>query len=325
MRPGTGWGVAAVKPAQPPGRLPLSLLLLAVWFGLVAGLLELALLVVRVHGFEKGFFLRSRHFIWMVPASDVMILGTWGLLLALASRRGSRLPQQVVIASFLFLACMSLLLLVRGLHAVTCVLMSVGIAYRTARSIARDDRLPRLWRLIRVTSPVLIVILAAVVATAIARDSARRSPIAEPIAAGAKFGAERPVDRPGHRPRRSPQPARLRPRHDPEPDAPGEPRSPLPASAASAPWTLPSHASLFTGRWPHDLLVERLGWLDGTHTTLAEFLGRRGYLPGDSSPTSSSAATNQACRGVSRRIAITRSRPAMLPARPVSAGSWLGT
>ena len=46
---------------------------------------------------------------------------------------------------------------------------------------------------------------------------------------------------------------------------------------ATAPWTAPSHASMFTGRWCHELSV---GWnrpLDGTSPTLAEFLGARGY------------------------------------------------
>ena len=45
---------------------------------------------------------------------------------------------------------------------------------------------------------------------------------------------------------------------------------------AAAPWTLPSHASMFTGWWPHELDVERLDRLDPTCTTLAEFL-HRGY------------------------------------------------
>ena len=93
---------------------------MAGWFGLAAGLLELALLVVRVQVFEKGFFLRSTHFVWMVPVSDLAIFGSWGLLLALASGLGWRLPTRWVIGSLLFLACASQLLLVRGLHSVTC-------------------------------------------------------------------------------------------------------------------------------------------------------------------------------------------------------------
>jgi arylsulfatase A-like enzyme len=49
------------------------------------------------------------------------------------------------------------------------------------------------------------------------------------------------------------------------------------AVQAPSSWTLPSHASMFTGRWPHELSA---GWhtpLDGTYPTLSEYLGTRGY------------------------------------------------
>jgi arylsulfatase A-like enzyme len=46
---------------------------------------------------------------------------------------------------------------------------------------------------------------------------------------------------------------------------------------STAPWTLPSHASMMTGRWPHELSVGPDLPLDGTFPTLAEVLGREGY------------------------------------------------
>ena len=46
---------------------------------------------------------------------------------------------------------------------------------------------------------------------------------------------------------------------------------------ATSSWTLPSHASMFTGRWPHELSAGWLTPLDRTYPTLAEFLGSRGY------------------------------------------------
>ena len=48
------------------------------------------------------------------------------------------------------------------------------------------------------------------------------------------------------------------------------------ARAASS-WTLPSHATMFTGRWLHELSAGWVTPLDETHRTLAEFLGDRGY------------------------------------------------
>src|SRR5262249_31529412 len=46
---------------------------------------------------------------------------------------------------------------------------------------------------------------------------------------------------------------------------------------APSSWTLPSHATMFTGRWHHELSVGWLAPLDETRPTLAEFLGARGY------------------------------------------------
>jgi arylsulfatase A-like enzyme len=48
------------------------------------------------------------------------------------------------------------------------------------------------------------------------------------------------------------------------------------ARAASS-WTLPSHATMFTGRWMHELSVGWLNPLDCARPTLAEYLGERGY------------------------------------------------
>ena len=70
-------------------------------------------------------------------------------------------------------------------------------------------------------------------------------------------------------------------------DDAGTPRNRLRAKAAefrrfdearaAAPWTLASHASLFSGRWPHELGVKWLTPLRGNFPTLAEYLGSRGY------------------------------------------------
>jgi arylsulfatase A-like enzyme len=49
------------------------------------------------------------------------------------------------------------------------------------------------------------------------------------------------------------------------------------AARSGSSWTLPSHATMFTGRWLHELSVGWLTPLDQKHATLAEFLGDRGY------------------------------------------------
>jgi arylsulfatase A-like enzyme len=46
---------------------------------------------------------------------------------------------------------------------------------------------------------------------------------------------------------------------------------------ATAPWTLASHASLFTGRWPHELDVQWITPLRSNFPALADYLGSQGY------------------------------------------------
>jgi arylsulfatase A-like enzyme len=46
---------------------------------------------------------------------------------------------------------------------------------------------------------------------------------------------------------------------------------------ATAPWTLPSHASMFSGRWPHQIGVHWNTPLRPNFPTLAEYLGSHGY------------------------------------------------
>jgi arylsulfatase A-like enzyme len=61
----------------------------------------------------------------------------------------------------------------------------------------------------------------------------------------------------------------------------------------SAPWTLPSHASMFTGLAPHKLSTDFDRPLDGVPPTLAEVLRRRGYTTGGfvANPTYAARAT----------------------------------
>jgi arylsulfatase A-like enzyme len=49
---------------------------------------------------------------------------------------------------------------------------------------------------------------------------------------------------------------------------------------STASWTTPSHFSMVTGRFPHELIGSRRNVMDATHPTLAEVLGARGYVSG---------------------------------------------
>ncbi|MBK6457736.1 MAG: sulfatase [Gemmatimonadetes bacterium] len=49
---------------------------------------------------------------------------------------------------------------------------------------------------------------------------------------------------------------------------------------STAPWTVPSHASMLTGKYPHELTVDWLTPLDDTTPTLAAAMARKGFATG---------------------------------------------
>ncbi len=203
-------------------RLP-EVLVLAAWWGLAAGLLELLLLVLRVQVFEKGFFLRSPHFVWMIPVSDVLIYVSVGVVILLVS--GGRLPMRWTTGIFLCLASLSQLLLVRGLSSLACVFIATGVAVRASRWI--EDCGSRYWRVLRFRGA------PAVAGTGCALGPGDRQRRACPARA-IKWTPRRPrresqrhSDRPGHGPCGSPGALWLSSRDCPQPRAPGRAGSPI--------------------------------------------------------------------------------------------------
>ena len=68
---------------------PIDLFLMMLWFGMIAGLVELALVLAQ-RGLTDRISLASlrtsRHFVWMIPAADALLFGVCGLLFAWVGR-----------------------------------------------------------------------------------------------------------------------------------------------------------------------------------------------------------------------------------------------
>ncbi len=65
--------------AKPLGLV--SMLLLSAWCGLVAGLLEVGTIVVRKSAFDVNhLYGMSRHFVWLIPVSNLCVFFTLGVL-----------------------------------------------------------------------------------------------------------------------------------------------------------------------------------------------------------------------------------------------------
>jgi arylsulfatase A-like enzyme len=253
-----------------------TLVALSACCGLLSGLLEVGAIVVRKHTVDiNQLYGMSREFVWLIPMTNLCIFVVAGVVCSLTvliwPARGRWLGLRLLCA----LAILPpLLAAFPQIYAIAWLIVAVGLAARLVPVIERrgvdfgpsvlgglclliglvislagflwsSDRI-REWRehnqpLPPPNSPnLMLVVLDTVAANHLHLHGYERatSPTLDELARrGISF------DR----------------------------------AQTAATWTLPSHASMFTGRWPHEFSANWLTPLDRAHPTLAEFLGFRGY------------------------------------------------
>jgi arylsulfatase A-like enzyme len=260
--------------AKRPGLM--SLLLLSAWCGLVAGLLEVGTIVIRKETFDANhLYGMSRHFVWLIPATNLgvfLVLGLFGWCAGLAWPRGGRRLLARILCALVFLPMA--LIAFPQIHTLALMVLTLGLASQLVPRL--ESNAGRFRRFVRVTFPVASVALLALGASpwiegriAQSRERARALPppgspnllliVLDTVAANHLdlYGYPRPTST------TLVELAERGIRFD--------------SAQATSSWTLPSHATIFTGQWMHELSVGWLNPLDGEYPTLAEVLGGRGY------------------------------------------------
>lgn len=262
--------------ARPGGMSLVSFLLLSAWCGLLSGLLEVGATIVRKRAFDVNqFYWTTRHFVWLVPLVDLAIFVAAGMVLWIPIRVGGQRGRR-----WSARALCTLTLLAPFWAAFTRIYSVAGIILVLGASVRLVPMLEPyhggLRRMVRLSLPFLVglvLILAARIwlgdRQRMGAEAARPLPppgsenvlliVLDTVGAGhlSGYGYPRPT---------SPtldELASLGIRFD--------------RAQATSSWTLPSHASMFTGRWPHELSTGWFSPLDGSFPTLAEYLGSRGY------------------------------------------------
>ncbi len=261
-----------------------EILTLGVFFGLVTGWLEVGLRAVQRFALDVRLFL-SPDVVWMAPLADLALFVVMAGILALAGRALARARSvspaawaAIVFGTLLFLVPLGPLLSTTRLHKLAGVLLALGVAVQGGRVLAR--RAPAVLRLSRRATPVLAA--AVPVAVALVRGGAwldeRRHLSALPAAeAGAPnvllliLDTVRSADLSlyGYAHSTTPHLERLAARG-----------VTFEQAWSTSPWTLPAHASLFTGRYPHELDADWQTPLGDSPPTLAEHFATRGYRTG---------------------------------------------
>lgn len=255
--------------------------------GVVSGLLEWGVLSAQVralHFVDWSTLMISRHAGWMIPATATVLVVTLTLILTaplqwLAARRTRTSPGDsppgpawgwagMVLGALLLLGP---LLAIRGFHPMAPLAVSVGVGYRIRRLVVRPTAA---WRRgVHLAAAIGIGVLGLLVLTqrpaaasisAPVAGSSPRSPsliwiVIDTLRADrmSVYGYPRPTT--------------------PELAAWARSGVTFEMARSTAPWTLPSHISMFTGLWPseHGACVDRR--YHGPSPTMAEFLRSRGY------------------------------------------------
>jgi arylsulfatase A-like enzyme len=247
-------------------------------FGLLTGLIELLVLVVR-HRVEVssalGALQMNRHFPWMVPLSHLVVFGLAGVPVSLMEHVAPRAARKVAVLVPAWLSGFALLSLIQGLFAWASAILALGIAVRMTTVFERRERGFR--RAAKLSMPLFLAILGFTGLYCYDKQVLQeaRTLTALPKPAGglpnvllivldtvradhlSLYGYERET---------TPSLKRWAQRGVVFDEA-----------RSSAPWTFPSHCTLFTGRWPSELNIGGNRPLDATYPTLAETLARCGY------------------------------------------------
>ncbi|MBK6420855.1 MAG: sulfatase [Gemmatimonadetes bacterium] len=255
---------------------PRDLLLLAAGCGLVAGLLESTSQFIR-HACCDGMLPLGWFTLWMpAVANAAFFLLAGAVLVLLAAVRPGLVTLPRALLVFLFLtAAAALRVLDATLSVYTVDLLALGCAVQGSRALgARPDRVRRWLPTVTLLAGAVTALLAlgvsggywlrerrALAALPAARpgapnvlllvlDTARRLNVSA-------YGYTRPT---------TPGLAALAARG-----------ARFDNAISTAPWTLPGHAGIFTGRWAHELSASWTIPLDDSTPTLAEALSARGY------------------------------------------------
>lgn len=274
------------KLVSPPEILPAAL-----WFGLIAGLLDL---------FERAFgwvflgritydTLRTNwHFAWMIPLSNVLLFGAAGCILGvLAAVLPSARIRRVALVFYVLLIGFAMALSVPGVHRLSRACLAIGFAGMVGPWILkREQALAALISRTFLPAAALLSAFAIWSYWTVAWEEQRTLAALKPAAPGSpnvllivldtvRADALTPY---GAGSDTTPNLARLAARG-----------VRFDHARSTAPWTLPAHASLFTGRWHHEHSANVGIPLGEKHLTLAESLSRRGYA------TAGFVANNENC------------------------------
>ncbi len=144
---------------QPIGAGPVTILGVAVWIGLIAGFLDLGLMVVKTRWIDGDFYRVGGDFVWIIPAAVAVLVFLPATVLALVARlRHGGLRPGVAVGLLSFVGFIDLCARL-PLELWAAFLLSGGLAIQSGRLVGPRRR--AFLELVRRTTSLLVGILVA--------------------------------------------------------------------------------------------------------------------------------------------------------------------
>lgn len=265
-----------------PSVSPVQVLQMAISLGLLAGLLEDLVFFARKWIFHIIFTLNP-HIFWMKPLANLILFTLFGLILLLLAKGWPKVfSLRVITFVLVFFTCLTPLLAFPQLHVWARILLAAGLAVQIARLAAsHSERFHAMVRRTVFWSVTLTAMIGLGVYTWKAVPEYRALAKLPTADAGAPnvllivmdtvrsqslslYGYDRPTT--------------------PRLEAFARTGVCFEQALATSSWTLSSHATMFTGRFSHELFADWQTPLDArtampdTYPTLAEILSDRGFV-----------------------------------------------
>ena len=266
----------SVASSAPPRIAPVWV---AAFMGMVVGFVEVAQLLIRKE-MTGAFTQRAPQFPWLTPTAYLLLFALPAAAVVIASLVWRRLPATALVVFGCVTAGVASILTTQfqaGLHPVAVVVLALGLGFRASQLTARSGR--TVYAVARASSPWMLLALGIIALGTVMVEKRREGRQPPPAAAGADAPnvlflildtvRASSLSLYGYQRATSPTLERL-----------GREGIVFDRAFSTAPWTLPSHASFFTGRWPHE---QSTGWsspLDRADSTVAEAFSARGYVSG---------------------------------------------
>lgn len=258
---------------------PGKVLLVVIWFGLLSSTVEVLYHVVRKQLGIVWYLRLGRDYVWMTALTDAAIFLVPGLVLFILSWRFQKqdlMRAALFVGSFLFFV--KCLLLVGGLHEYAFLLLALGLAVQASWLIKKY--LKPLTPIISRTTLFLSMLFVALWVTLVGDRKIAEMQMLASLQSPPKnapnvilitldtlcadhvslYGYHRNTT--------------------PNLDKWAKEGVWFKKALTTAPWTLPSHSCMFTGRYPHELSATYRTPLDGTYPTISEIFRDNGYLTG---------------------------------------------